>query len=209
MSHSLCTSCESRSPAHSCKSHAEAVWLSASTAQLLRAAHSEWWLRASGLLRLFLARRSLCLATDLLIPCSWHSRFQNSVPTWFPHCPTCTVMISRGITTHWAHTGLATSSRLECTSTNKRRETGRTSREGEWSAAVNERGREEQRDLAHSDSTVVSLTVSAVRLAVCAHGCHSHTQVPHLPLRAAGPAKRVGKCCSNFKYEMRQSLHAP
>lgn len=34
---------------------------------------------------------------SLLIPCSRQSCFQNSMPIWFPHCPTCNVMISRGI----------------------------------------------------------------------------------------------------------------
>ena len=42
---------------------------------------------------------------SLLMPCSAQSCLQNSVPTallafqlpWFPHCPTCKVMISRGI----------------------------------------------------------------------------------------------------------------
>ena len=34
---------------------------------------------------------------SLLMPCSAHSFLQNSLPTWFPHCPTCKQMISRGI----------------------------------------------------------------------------------------------------------------
>ena len=34
---------------------------------------------------------------SLLIPCSEQSCFQNSIPIWFPHCPTCRVMISRGM----------------------------------------------------------------------------------------------------------------
>lgn len=34
---------------------------------------------------------------SLEIPCSKQSCFQNSIPIWFPHCPTCSVMISRGI----------------------------------------------------------------------------------------------------------------
>uniref|UniRef100_A0A0A9EEL6 TUBG2 n=1 Tax=Arundo donax TaxID=35708 RepID=A0A0A9EEL6_ARUDO len=31
------------------------------------------------------------------MPCSRQSCFQNSIPIWFPHCPTWIVMISRGI----------------------------------------------------------------------------------------------------------------
>lgn len=34
---------------------------------------------------------------SLLIPCSRQSCFQNSIPIWFPHCPTCRVMISLGM----------------------------------------------------------------------------------------------------------------
>lgn len=34
---------------------------------------------------------------SLLIPCSRQSCFQNSIPIWLPHCPTCRVMISLGI----------------------------------------------------------------------------------------------------------------
>lgn len=36
---------------------------------------------------------------SLLMPCSKHNCFQNSIPIWFPHCPTCRVIISRGIFT--------------------------------------------------------------------------------------------------------------
>lgn len=34
---------------------------------------------------------------SLLMPCSRQSCFQNSIPIWFPHCPTCRVIISLGI----------------------------------------------------------------------------------------------------------------
>lgn len=55
---------------------------------------------------------------SLCIPCSAQSCFQNSIPTWFPHCPTCNVIISRGIfyqcksSSNWNLSELATTSKL-------------------------------------------------------------------------------------------------
>lgn len=47
--------------------------------------------------KLHLLKASSNKPLALLAACSLNAMSQNRQPTWLPHCPTCTVMSSRGI----------------------------------------------------------------------------------------------------------------